>query len=236
MTGFQKALWVTSDRISTRTAIDELLADSVSWNVRDLIVRVGGGGAARDDFDPFAHLLRGGAAVGVRIHAWANAPFGRSSDTVEGLADLATRYAVEGLQYDQIGDPITELVRDASAALRRARPGIVLSATIDPDPSGTADRVLQRWPEWAAEGLLDLLCPMAYGPNDAVVARSLSLARAAAPATRMWGGLMAYPGLRERVRAQVRAARDSGCEGAILFAYDPAQRDVIDAFAAEAER
>jgi hypothetical protein len=52
----------------------------------------------------------------------------------------------------------------------------------------------------------------------------------------MWGGLMAYAGERERVRDQVRAARDAGCDGVILFAYDPAQRDLIDAFAAEAER
>jgi hypothetical protein len=52
----------------------------------------------------------------------------------------------------------------------------------------------------------------------------------------MWGGLMAYRGERERVRDQVRAARDSGCEGVILFAYDPDLRDVIDAFVAEADR
>jgi len=52
----------------------------------------------------------------------------------------------------------------------------------------------------------------------------------------MWGGLMAYAAERERVRDQVRAARDAGCDGAILFAYDPKMRDVIDAFAAEAER
>jgi hypothetical protein len=47
---------------------------------------------------------------------------------------------------------------------------------------------------------------------------------------------MAYAGERDRARAQVRAARDAGCDGAILFAYDPEKRDVIDAFAAEAGR
>jgi len=47
---------------------------------------------------------------------------------------------------------------------------------------------------------------------------------------------MAYAGERERVRDQVRAARDAGCDGVILFAYDTALRDVIDAFAGEAER
>ena len=56
------------------------------------------------------------------------------------------------------------------------------------------------------------------------------------PNAPMWGGLMAYPGERERVRDQVRAARDSGCDGVILFAYDPVLRDVIDIFASEADR
>jgi uncharacterized lipoprotein YddW (UPF0748 family) len=97
-------------------------------------------------------------------------------------------------------------------------------------------RVLQRWPEWAAEGLVDLVCPMAYRTDTAGVRRVLGAARTAASTTRMWGGLMAYAGERERVRDQVRAARDAGCDGVILFAYDPVMRDVIDAFAAEAER
>ncbi|MHB8632136.1 MAG: hypothetical protein ACYC9W_09440, partial [Candidatus Limnocylindria bacterium] len=82
----------------------------------------------------------------------------------------------------------------------------------------------------------DIVCPMAYRTDTAEVGRLLGLARAAAPATRMWGGLMAYAGERMRVRDQVRAARDAGCDGVILFAYDPAARDIQDAFAAEAER
>src|SRR5437773_2348580 len=63
------------------------------------------------------------------------------------------------------------------------------------------------------------------------IARLLKKARAAAPRTRMWGGLMAYAGERALLREQVRAAEDAGCEGAILFAYDPTQRDLLDIFA-----
>ena len=60
----------------------------------------------------------------------------------------------------------------------------------------------------------------------------LTKARAAAPKTRMWGGLMAYAGERTLLREQVRAAEDAGCEGAIVFAYDPTQRDLLDVFSA----
>ena len=101
-----------------------------------------------------------------------------------------------------------------------------------PDPAVARERVLQRWPEWAAEGLVDLLCPMAYRTDTAEVRRLLGAARDAAPKTRMWGGLMAYAGERALLREQVRAAEHAGCEGAILFAYDATQRDLLDVFAA----
>ena len=311
---FQKALWVVRDRITTKAAIDDLLADAVGWNVRDLVVQVRGRGdayyasalepraegLADPTLDPLAHLVRGGAVVGVRIHAWANGSFVWSSPsgalprsaahlvnahpdwllrpdgvtyldpvggsdwegiyidptnaaarahTIDVFVDIVRRYAVEGFHHDYIRYPqvtyassaddhaaITTIVRDTTQRLRAARPEIVISAAVFPDPAVARERVLQRWPEWAAERLVDLLCPMAYRTDTAEVRRLLRAARDAAPTTRMWGGLMAYAGERERVRDQVRAARDAGCDGAILFAYDPEKRDVIDAFAAEAER
>jgi uncharacterized lipoprotein YddW (UPF0748 family) len=311
---FAKSLWVVRDQITTKKAIDDLLADSVGWNIHDLVVQVRGRGDAYytstlepraetiDDpsLDPLAHLVRGGAVVGVRIHAWANGTFVWSSPagglprsrnhlvnahpdwllrpdgvnyldpvggsdwegiyidptvpaarahTVEVFADIVRRYPVEGFHHDYIRYPqttyarspadhaaITELVRATTARLRALRPGIVISAAVFPDAAVARERVLQRWPEWVSEKLIDLVCPMAYRTDTSEVRRLLGAARAAAPRARMWGGLMAYDGERERVRDQVRAARDAGCDGAILFAYDPEKRDVIDAFAAEAER
>jgi len=72
---------------------------------------------------------------------------------------------------------------------------------------------------------------MAYRRDSTEVARLLTAARKAAPKTEMWGGLMAYDGEREMLKTQVRIARDAGCEGAILFAYDPEKRDLLDVFA-----
>jgi uncharacterized lipoprotein YddW (UPF0748 family) len=308
---FDSALWVVRDRITTKPAIDDLLADSVGWNIRDLVVQVRGRGDAYyasalepraealdgTDLDPLAHLVRAAAVVGVRIHAWANGTFVWSSPdgalprspahlvnahpgwllrpdgvkyldpvggtdwegiyidptnaearthTVAVFEDIVRRYPVEGFHHDYIRYPqatyassaddhaaITAIVRETTARVRAARPGIVVSAAVFPDPTVARERVLQRWPEWASEKLIDLVCPMAYRTDTAEVRRLLGAARAAAPATRMWGGLMAYAGERERARDQVRAARDAGCDGVILFAYDPKMRDVIDAFAGE---
>jgi uncharacterized lipoprotein YddW (UPF0748 family) len=164
--------------------------------------------------------------------------------TLAVFEDIVRRYRVDGLHYDYVRYPqityasslddhahVTALVRESARRLREARPRIVISAAVFPDPAVARGRVLQRWPEWASEGLVDLLCPMAYRRDSAEVARLLTAARAAAPTTELWGGLMAYTGEPDRLREQVRAAKEAGCEGAILFAYDPAQSEMLDVFA-----
>ena len=268
----ETALWVMRDRATSAAGIDDLLADSVSWNIRDLVVQIRGRADAYDTggrepraeavtdggFDPLGHLVRGGATVGVRIHAW-------SELDADICADIARRYRIEGLHFDprdlieqrrypEARGPaspddhrgMTALVTEAAARARAARPGIVLSLAVAPDPDVAAQRALQRrperperpdrpeWPEWLAAGLIDRACAMAYHPDPAVVATLLARARAVAGGGRLWGGLMAYDGEPALVRTQVGAAREAGCDGVILFAYDPAQRDVIDAFAAAA--
>ena len=315
-----KALWVVRDKVTTKSAIDDLMADATTRGIHDVVVQVRGRGDAYYDsslepraealpdeaFDPLAHLVRAGAAVGVRVHAWGNVFFVWSSpdgalprsgkhlvnrhpewllrggrgpqrgrgpggvrhlDPVGGsdwegiyidpksaearehtlgvFTDIVSRYRVEGFHYDYVRYPqvtyadspddhraVTALVTEGAKRLRAARPGIVISAAVFPDPDVARDRILQRWPEWARAGLVDLLCPMTYRRDTGEVERLLNTARAAAPKTRMWGGLMAYAGERALVREQVRAAQRAGCEGAILFAYDPSQRDLLDVFAA----
>jgi uncharacterized lipoprotein YddW (UPF0748 family) len=304
-----KALWVVRDKITTKSAIDDLMADATTRGIHDVVVQVRGRGdayydsrlepraeaLAGDAFDPLAHLVRAGAAVGVRVHAWGNVFFVWSSadgalpkapehlvhrhpdwllrpggvkylDPVGGgdwegiyidprnaearehtlavFTDIVSRYRVEGFHYDYVRYPqvtyadspddhtaVTALVAEGATRLRAARPGLVISAAVFPDPDVARDRVLQRWPDWARAGLVDLLCPMAYRRETAEVARLLKKARVAAPKTRMWGGLMAYAGERALLREHVRAAKDAGCEGAILFAYDTTQRDLLDIFA-----
>ncbi|MGH2377258.1 MAG: glycoside hydrolase family 10 protein [Candidatus Limnocylindria bacterium] len=164
--------------------------------------------------------------------------------TLAVFEDIVRRYPVDGFNYDYVRYPqvtyasspddhrhVTALVEEGARRLRAARPGVVISADVFPDPEVARGKVLQHWPEWAAQGLVDLLCPMAYRRDTAEVARLLGLARAAAPKTRMWGGLMGYDREPDLLREQVRAAADAGCEGAILFAYDPAKPDLLDAFA-----
>src|SRR5438477_4646089 len=330
----EKALWVVRDKITSPGAIDDLMADATTRGIHDVVAQVRGRGdayfastlepqaEALEDpaFDPLGHLVRAGAAVGVRVHAWANVFFvwsslsgalprssehlvrrhpewllrpvnrgglpphpltlsgemGARTDRPEALpyldpvggsdwegiytdprntearehtlavfTDIVARYRVEGFHYDYVRYPqaayasspddhtaVTALVREGATRLRSARPGIVISAAVFPDPDAARDRVLQRWPDWAREGWIDLLCPMAYRKDTSSVRALLTRARKAAPRTRMWGGLMAHAGERRLIRDQVRAAKDAGCDGATLFAYAPTQRDLLDVFAA----
>src|SRR5256714_4740271 len=88
-----KALWVVRDKITTKSAIDDLMADATTRGIHDVVVQVRGRGDAYyasslepraeslgdASFDPLAHLVRAGAAVGVRVHAWGNVFFVWSS-------------------------------------------------------------------------------------------------------------------------------------------------------------
>lgn len=143
-------------------------------------------------------------------------------------AEAAARaQPIEGILY--VGPEDAAGLRDLAARVAAARPGCVRAATVRPDPE--ADAPLGRWPGWAAAGLLDRLVAPLPGTGPAV-ARLL----AAAAGTPLWAWLEARAGERQRVRAQVAAARAAGLAGALLSAYDPARRDVIEAFAAEAGR
>lgn len=163
--------------------------------------------------------------------------------TVSAFEDIVSRYPVAGFHHDYVRYPqeryarspndhvhVTKLVEETAARVRAARPNVVVSAAVFPDPEVARDKVLQRWPEWSARGWLELVCPMAYRRDTSEVARLLRAARAAAPSVRMWGGLMGYEGEPALLREQIEAAADAGYEGVILFAYDPAKMDLLDAF------
>src|SRR5206468_2911495 len=100
-----KALWVVRDKITEKGAIDDLMADATTRGIHDVVVQVRGRGDAyyastlepraeslTGEFDPLAHLVRAGAAVGVRVHAWGNVFFVWSSP--EGALPWAPEHLV----------------------------------------------------------------------------------------------------------------------------------------------
>src|SRR5690606_31762164 len=67
-------------------------------------------------------------------------------------------------------DQVTAVVRRIHAWMEEHRPGIVLSAAVFADADIAVDRVLQDWPAWLEEGIVDLVVPMAYTPDEKIVA------------------------------------------------------------------
>jgi uncharacterized lipoprotein YddW (UPF0748 family) len=115
---------------------------------------------------------------------------------------------------------LTALVRRLRGVVVRHRPGAVVSAALVPDPQAAAGAKFQDWPAWAADGLIDVLCPMTYATELGVFRQQVEVARAAARGKPLWAGIGAYrlgPG---ETLGQIRAARLLGVGGVLLFSYD----------------
>ncbi len=115
---------------------------------------------------------------------------------------------------------VTALVAGVAAAARAERPRIVISAAVLPDPAAALNVKLQDWPEWAARGLVDALCPMAYAEERPVFSAQVDAAHAAAGAVPIWMGIGAYRLTPLETASRIREARTSGSEGVLLFSYD----------------
>jgi uncharacterized lipoprotein YddW (UPF0748 family) len=62
-------------------------------------------------------------------------------------------------------DNITDVVRRTSAAIRRLRPQVRVSAAVFPQWTGHRDWIGQDWVHWCRKGYLDLVFPMNYTPD-----------------------------------------------------------------------
>jgi uncharacterized lipoprotein YddW (UPF0748 family) len=108
-----------------------------------------------------------------------------------------------------------------SAVARQARPGIIVSAAVVPDQAEALYHHYQPWPSWMARGVLDAVCPMAYTPDTKIFRSQVEQARAklglAAP---VWAGVGAWRLPLGSVIEKIRAAREAGASGVVLFSHE----------------
>ncbi|MEZ5319646.1 MAG: family 10 glycosylhydrolase [Vicinamibacterales bacterium] len=117
-------------------------------------------------------------------------------------------------------DRLNTLVTDAAAMARRLRPGITMSAAVVPDAAEARERKLQDWPGWAASGLLDVVCPMAYTQDAAVFRAQVRDVASLVGPVPMWIGIGAYRLTTAETAANVRVARRAGAAGVLIYSYD----------------
>jgi uncharacterized lipoprotein YddW (UPF0748 family) len=115
---------------------------------------------------------------------------------------------------------LTELVARVRAAVKSRRPNATLSAAVFPDAEEAAARRLQTWAGWLNRGLLDVVCPMAYTTDAALFRSQIADVRRLAGARPVWAGIGAFQLSSLETILNIRAARQLGTQGIVLFSYD----------------
>jgi uncharacterized lipoprotein YddW (UPF0748 family) len=106
-------------------------------------------------------------------------------------------------------------------AARAERPGAVVSAAVVPDEAQAIHHKFQAWPDWVAKGLLDAVCPMTYSEDERTFRRQLEQARTRVGAGQaLWAGVGAYRLPLEDVIGRVKAARELGAAGVLVFSNE----------------
>jgi uncharacterized lipoprotein YddW (UPF0748 family) len=107
------------------------------------------------------------------------------------------------------------------AAARAERPTVLVSAAVVPDENAAVSQKYQSWPRWLADGLLDALCPMTYTPDSRIFKVQVEQARSRMrPGQALWAGIGAYRLSVEGTIERIRAARESGASGVVVFSHE----------------
>lgn len=148
---------------------------------------------------------------------------------------LAERYGAHQVrQWEQAWDDlrreqVTATVRHIHAAVKEQKPWVRLSAAVFSNARTAREWVLQDWPAWLSEGIVDAVAPMAYyeDPDQLAedVRQALESARRSPPPggpRQVWAGVGAYKVYYDRARTMelVRRAQETGADGVLLFSFN----------------
>ena len=116
---------------------------------------------------------------------------------------------------------LDDLTVRLSAVARQTRPGLVVSAAVVPDLSKALYQNYQPWPSWMARGVLDAVCPMTYTPDTKLFRTQVEQARGKlGAAASLWAGVGAWRLPVGSVLEKIRAAREAGASGVVLFSHE----------------
>ena len=115
---------------------------------------------------------------------------------------------------------MTGLLMRIRAAVRNARPDVLVSAAVTPDADIAATSRMQDWRTWLEGSLIDVVCPMAYTPDVDLFGRQIRAALEHAGDRPVWAGVAAYRMSAAATVQHIEAARRSKAAGIVLFSYD----------------
>jgi uncharacterized lipoprotein YddW (UPF0748 family) len=115
---------------------------------------------------------------------------------------------------------LTSLLTRIRSTVKSRRSRAMLSAAVFPDANDAATRRFQDWGGWLETGLLDAICPMAYTTDPALFRTQIANVEQLAGRRAVWAGIGAYQLSPTATVENIRAARQLGAEGIVLFSYD----------------
>jgi uncharacterized lipoprotein YddW (UPF0748 family) len=115
---------------------------------------------------------------------------------------------------------LTMLLERIRSIVKSRRPNAMLTAAVFPDAADAANHRFQDWGAWLDRGLLDAVCPMAYTVDPALFRAQIASAEQRARLKPVWAGIGAFRLPPAATVENIRAARELGAEGFVLFSYD----------------
>ena len=94
--------------------------------------------------------------------------------------------------------------------------------------------VFRTGASWLETGLLDAICPMAYTTDPVLFRTQIANVEQLAGRRPVWAGIGAYQLSPSATVENIRAARQLGSEGIVLFSYDNLDGRYVEAVAKEA--
>jgi len=144
----------------------------------------------------------------------------RELDRAALLDPLAWPAALAGPWDEFRRESVTRGVALVAAEARAARPGLLVSAAVFADREDAYRHRFQDWVSWTREGLLDVVVPMAYTPDDGLFRSQVEEAVERVGAGRVWAGIGAWQSTPAGTVSKIGLARELGARGFSLFSYD----------------
>ena len=118
-------------------------------------------------------------------------------------------------------EQITRLVERTYRGVKARRPDIVVSAAVFSNVDDAYGVRFQDWRRWLDEGILDVVVPMAYTPQNRLFSSQIrEAAVSAGRQDRVWAGIGAYQNGVDGTLDKIDLARREGVGGLVLFSYD----------------
>jgi uncharacterized lipoprotein YddW (UPF0748 family) len=144
-------------------------------------------------------------------------------------SELETAFQRDPLAYvDALPGPwdefrrlqITELVERIYHGVKKRKPEALVSAAVFANAEDAYRNRFQDWRGWIRSGILDVVAPMAYTPeNDRFESQIRTAMEAAGPA-RVWAGIGVYQNSYQGTLDKIGIAQELGVRGTVLFSYD----------------